>query len=60
MNSMPVETIKVIPCRRCGKLQRLVSYPVDATGRPAMTFRMTCTRCHGAETYGVHDVVAMK
>jgi hypothetical protein len=55
-----IETVKAIACKRCAKLQRLKEAPVDAVGRPALFFKMSCLKCSGTETYSPHDIVQLK
>jgi hypothetical protein len=55
-----IETVKAIACKRCAKLQRLKEAPVDAGGRPALFFKMSCLKCSGTETYSPHDIVLLK
>ncbi len=55
-----IETVKAIACKRCAKLQRLKEAPVDAIGRPALFFKMSCLKCSGTETYSPHDIVLLR
>lgn len=54
------EIVKAIACKRCAKLQRLKEAPLDASGRPALVFKMSCLKCSGTETYSPHDIVLLK
>lgn len=33
--------------------------PVDASGRTAINFRMTCLKCNHGDVYNVHDVLML-
>ncbi len=48
--------VRAIACADCSKVMRVKTMPVDSSGRPALTFRMTCIKCNSSGNYTVHDV----
>lgn len=59
MSSTFPEAVRAIVCKACGKLLKISAMPVDASGRAAITFRMTCLKCHHGDVYNVHDVLQL-
>lgn len=59
MSSTFAETVRAIVCKACGKLLKVSAMPVDASGRAAINFRMTCLKCHHGDVYNVHDVLLL-
>ncbi|HOZ26689.1 MAG TPA: hypothetical protein PLH23_10920 [Hyphomonadaceae bacterium] len=59
MRSTFQEPVRAIVCKACGKLLKVSAMPMDAAGRPAINFRMTCLKCHHGDIYNVHDVLQL-